>query len=626
MVSPCLHCKIKAKLKSLKQRHPTMLYLPFLFYKPFRIIFKRPTLFWHQRETRRYGVMVEKSIRHFQQLSATKRSQIMKDLTSYSLPAQGVKITLIGASRRLNNPNNRLDGFLSTVLNNTAVLSSIEVLVRIDSDDDLLYFHEVWKEFGSKVRIRFVVDDTVRGYENLFKLVSELLEFLADSSAVVFGFADDCLIIRKDWDLSFIQVIDSYPDNIFFINTLRDFTIPYENKQLFFWLMWHHGPPSLFSAVGRRVLEITKAIAKKYPGWTAYGNSVMCDSFFEALQLYIWELTGLRRAPVIPDTIIAQKDIAISPHKEGGLFSASPVAIRSNRLFLKDQTQNIIAEMAAEIVKAMKAPALQASTNGEVVISLIENGMNKAYLELFLEKLVTHTSYLPHIEILINVNAGDDALYRKIQTTFGNTVSIHFIYNDESKDGSLQLKHTQLLSKLAPSSKMVIFFDDNCDFILENWDDLVLNVAKEYSDGNFIINSTLKNNTTFYDKYLYFWELWRAGNSGYYPFISRQILELVNKKIASYPASTIASLNMVGSNVFYETLKFYLQEINSAYADQTLNIIDISGIPTPVSYDIYKEYLQDELQAVVREIAISVDRLATHKTQATQDYVPATIY
>jgi hypothetical protein len=305
-----------------------------------------------------------KSRERFANMTEKERAELLRALKTPSLPGTGAIISMVGASRKINNPNNRLEGLLRSVIQKTCDLSRVEMILRIDEDDDLFFYREIQKTFGGRVNLHFVIGGRKGGYLGLHRLVAETLDHLAPSSLIAFGVADDCTMWRQDWDEEFIKIMAHYPDNIFFINTRHDFRLNYENDNMFFWMLWTCGPPSPFAAVGRKVLKITAEIAKQYEDWTAYGNSVMCDSFFEALNYYVWKGTGLYREPIIPNTIVARLDTVIPEHKEGGgPFKQSQLVINCYSQFLKEGTQSVIREMAQVLIAEIHAYQAALSKN-----------------------------------------------------------------------------------------------------------------------------------------------------------------------------------------------------------------------------------------------------------------------
>jgi hypothetical protein len=302
-----------------------------------------------------YRAVSRYHLRRLRELSKFDFDVLCERLRQSPHSADTVRISLVGASRRLNNPNNTLNLFLDSLLEQTRDRSSVEVVLRIDQDDDLLYYYDLKERYGEHLRLVFSVGPQKKGYRGLHTLVASTLEHVSPTSKIVLGCTDDSIISRLDWDIDFLEALEEFPDEIFFINTLRDYAIPYDQPLWFFWQLLTGGPPAVLAGVSRTVLDILKAEAQKYSGWTAFGNSVMCDSFFETLQMYLWQLTGEKREAVLPETIRILPDVRLPAHKEGGLFRDSRVAQDAFRDFLSTETQSVIAAMARSIARQMAA-------------------------------------------------------------------------------------------------------------------------------------------------------------------------------------------------------------------------------------------------------------------------------
>lgn len=586
-------------------------------------------------------LLIKRSIKRYQKLSPTEKEAIHRDLSRFSLDNKdGGIISFVGASRRNHNPNNRLDEFLCSLIEKTKIISSVEVLVRIDDTDDLLYYQQIKKRFGQRIRLRFLIGKSdPKGYQKLHIFVSELLNYLSDTAEIVVGFADDCIIDLENWDLFFYNVLLNYTDNIFFINTTRDFSISYLNKNVLFWLMWQQGPPSLFTALGRRVLEITDRIAKKHPGWSAFGNSVMCDSFIEALQFYLWEMTGVKRAPALPNAIRIQAELTIAPHKEGGLFSESPVALRGYKEFLKNSTQTVIKEMAEEIAMVLNCPAKNSHpfknyeeflnkivtsketsmtvplrspvTNPNKVISFmvrLNDMMPKT--NNFFDSLITHTAELERLEILIWGNLEHKHHYHDLYQKYGEKVRMCFI--PEIK-GMAQNTQVTWLTQISVSAQIIIFCTDNCKINKKHWDVMVVDCIDKKLNEKFFID-LFHNNNDYSNPLLFFWELWRNELPTRFVYaISKRALELITNKAAN--AASISSWlhNRFYIDLFFAALKLHLFAISARDISLPLdNFCEMlpreKKTQFHYSYQEYFDFLSEEIQNSIRKIALNVNR------------------
>jgi hypothetical protein len=267
---------------------------------------------------------------------------------------EDVKISMVGASRRINNPNHRLSHLIQSIIDTADNPAELELILRIDDDDDLLYFRRVQVRYGSQLCIRFVVGGRKAGFLGLHSLVLETLAHIAPRSNIVFGVADDCLLMRDGWDRDFVRGQELYSDNIMFINTGRDALLVYENEDTFFKHLWDYGPPAMSWAVGKQVLKTTAKIALKHEGWNAFGHNMLVDSFLETLQFYLWQKTGQRRVTNVSYAVAVRLDTVIPEHKQGALWNKSRVASECFQDFMSGPTRAVIREMAAALASEMQ--------------------------------------------------------------------------------------------------------------------------------------------------------------------------------------------------------------------------------------------------------------------------------
>jgi len=286
------------------------------------------------------------------QQDARRKAALIETLQTPSLCGDEVIISIIGASRRLGNPNNRLGSLIQSVMDTAYDTARMECIFRIDDDDDLEYYLSIRERFGSQLRIRFVVGERKGGYLGLHQYYVEDVACLAPSSKLVFGIADDCILMREGWDEEFDRAQAICADNILFINTGRNFALPYEDEKAFFRKLWELGPPSLAWVVSRRVVELAAQVAQKHKGWTAFGCTSMADSFVETLQFYLWQITKERRVVTLEGAVAVRLDTIIASYK-GGLWNQSPVAIKAFEELVKEESKTIIRDMAQKIAPAM---------------------------------------------------------------------------------------------------------------------------------------------------------------------------------------------------------------------------------------------------------------------------------
>lgn len=299
---------------------------------------------------------------YLQTLTPGQRKNLAMLASRPTMPGEQAAITIIGSSRRHENPNNRLGTFLESVVRNTFHPKRVEVIFRIDEDDDLTYFLNVREQFKNKVNLRFIVGERV-GYPNNHRMLAEASEQAAPSSKAFMIASDDCLIVNRGWDIEVEGLIRECPDNIFLINTQRDFRLPRSGPHWFFIGLYKYGPASFFPIVSRRVIDAAREISVKHGDWTPLGNTVLVDSYCETLFMNLERKSGQNRVFVLPNTIIGLADKAVAAHKKGALFSESPVIARALEKFLLESTQEVIGRIADRLNELLLRPESAVSSS-----------------------------------------------------------------------------------------------------------------------------------------------------------------------------------------------------------------------------------------------------------------------
>src|SRR5580698_8221579 len=80
------------------------------------------------------------------------KPQIVEELESSVFLAEPVRISFVAATRRLDNPNHRLHHFLQSVVTHAKDPSRVEVLLAIDSDDDIEHYLSLKRRYGNRLR------------------------------------------------------------------------------------------------------------------------------------------------------------------------------------------------------------------------------------------------------------------------------------------------------------------------------------------------------------------------------------------------------------------------------------------------------------------------------------------
>lgn len=272
-----------------------------------------------------------------------KLGEIIRQLTIPDVQFKDAKplITVSFGSRQLGNRDNLLENFCKSFLKMTQNPSLIEIILKIDDDDDLIFFSDIKKKFGNKINIRFVVSPRGRGYADMHIWHADAFKRRSPSSLALFILTEDVEFCFKNWDTKLIAMIKARPDN-FFIAT----PCPLEEAIRLigpnpvkpvpvYWLVGAE-----FPVIGMDLLKCTQKVAEKHPGCTCYGDLFLIDSFSGDLLKGLWEKYEVNLDMEIPEFAVRKGVFSWTDSKERS-------DVRNNTLleFFKEKSQKIRDEM-----------------------------------------------------------------------------------------------------------------------------------------------------------------------------------------------------------------------------------------------------------------------------------------
>lgn len=219
----------------------------------------------------------------------------------------GARISLVLGSRMRGNANSNLASFINSIVKTAADPSNIEVLISVDSDDDINKLVNILKSITA-VSIKAYSNARGRGYYDLNIKYEALLNYLAPTSKILIVCSDDCYFSQPKWDETMLQKLAETPDEIAFFNLFLERDIYLGDYNLFTWWLFQRGPSTLFPSVSRKLLDIIHQHFLQDAEWSAFGHSIMMDSFFEMLRWHVWNESGENRFITIPNQIVRQID------------------------------------------------------------------------------------------------------------------------------------------------------------------------------------------------------------------------------------------------------------------------------------------------------------------------------
>lgn len=262
-------------------------------------------------------------------------------------------ITITFGSRQFGNRDNRMVDFLNSVVATTEDTRRVEILLKIDEDDDLLFFRNIQRTYQSKLVLRFLVNERGRGYADMHKYHTSLLKLRSPSSRMLYILTEDAVLTVPRWDTQLLELTAHRADN-FFIATPATFaetiSIMGPNPVKPVPVYWVRGDD--FPIIGMRLLDCTARVVAMHPGWTCLGNLFNVDGFSGDILRRLWELHRMNLHIPVPQ--FAQRTGVYN-------WAASPErnSLRTETLldFFKEPNQKIRDEMVEAIALAVTHPA-----------------------------------------------------------------------------------------------------------------------------------------------------------------------------------------------------------------------------------------------------------------------------
>ena len=154
-------------------------------------------------------------------------------------------------------------------------------------------------------------------------------------------------------------------------------------------------------------------------------------------------------------------------------------------------------------------------------------------LNKFIKSLLKNSYDINNIELLIALDKDDDIDYFiKIKKHYLVDINIKFfISNKNFGYKGLHLYDKFLFTQIAPSSKMIADFSDDCHINKKNWDRYLLKIDQKIKDNIYFIHTEDFN----LQKYIgplddnitkMIWSFKSIAPSSYFPIFSRKVLEI----------------------------------------------------------------------------------------------------
>ena len=187
-------------------------------------------------------------------------------------------------SRIVDNRDNILDKVFASFLENTNDINLFEFRIKVDDDDNLMYFAKLEKKYA-KIQMSFHATPRGNGYADMHLWHNQLFEKRSNSVKYHIIITDDALFSVKNWDVDLLERI-ALKETItkYWIgmpNRLEDaIKVMGPNPVTPTPVFWIAGTdfPILSAALMYKIKEFTRKLPDK--SWTPYGNLFNIDSYF----------------------------------------------------------------------------------------------------------------------------------------------------------------------------------------------------------------------------------------------------------------------------------------------------------------------------------------------------------
>ena len=289
------------------------------------------------------------------ELDEARPNTLVAELSEAPVASGAPEITVMCLSRRLGNRDSDLPEMLDTLIATVDRPDRVEILVKIDLDDDLPYYLRIKRRYASRLALRIFATERGRGPADMHHYYQELLAETAPSATVMLIVSDDAVFARDGWD----RVINSAKEesgSAFFIGGELPFEqivscdVPVQTRL--------SGDPiyqyqvNNYPFVSTPLLKLIERTVCGVEGWTAFGSSMGVDLFISALLATVWEEHGI--SIYIPRDLLVERRGAVS-----FLFAPERDHIRNETLadILSPEHRSVRKQIADAIAFAVRAEA-----------------------------------------------------------------------------------------------------------------------------------------------------------------------------------------------------------------------------------------------------------------------------
>ncbi len=218
-------------------------------------------------------------------VSMEKKREIIAELQNSPIDEDQIDLIATVMVRRFGNRDSNLAALVDTIFKYSSNLSRIEVIVKIDDDDDLLYFLRQKRRVGNAFRFRIFVTPRGAGYRDGHVFHDELVRRASSKAPMWIVLTDDSRVVARDWDQ---EILRAHQDTFSSFTVVGDRDLerilppdacpaePENDVPAHFWA-------NDYPAASTALLAAIRDWPERPSQWTCFGDTFSFDAFFSAI-------------------------------------------------------------------------------------------------------------------------------------------------------------------------------------------------------------------------------------------------------------------------------------------------------------------------------------------------------
>ncbi len=203
-------------------------------------------------------------------------------------------MTITMCSRIFGNSDHNLSLFLDSFIEFTHYPDRVEILIKVDDDDDLPFFYDIKRRYSARVNLRIFPGARGIGYAGMHLWHHNLIKNRNPNAKLDFILTDDAAFEFKHWDDQLVSLLERREDT-YFIGTAcsldEAITFVGPNPVTPVPVYWIHGDD--YPIFGFDLLNSAAKVAATFPNWTEFGNLFAIDQYAGALLKTAWKKFGV---------------------------------------------------------------------------------------------------------------------------------------------------------------------------------------------------------------------------------------------------------------------------------------------------------------------------------------------